>query len=217
MLKIEVKNLSGEKTAELKLDPAVFGVKLNTVLLHQVYLAQRSNQRQATAHTKTRAERTGSTAKPWKQKGTGRARTGSVKNPIWRKGGVTFGPRNERNFQQKINKKVKQLAMKMTLSGKVQDSELIVVDKFILKEKKTKVMAEALKQLGINRKTLMAFTEKDKGLIRFSRNIPKIQNIQVDNLNVLDLLNNKFLLVSKDGVKQLEKKYKGTVPKVTPS
>ncbi len=206
-MKVAVKNLAGKKVEDLELNPDIFEVKINEDLLHQVYVARANNQRRSTAHAKTRSERTGSTAKPWKQKGTGRARTGSVKNPIWRKGGVTFGPRNERNYQQKVNKKMNQSAIKMALTGKAKEKELIVVDEYKLKEKKTKEFAKALNKLKADRKALLVFNDEEKDLKRYSRNIPQTQNISVGNLNVFDMLNSKYLVISKKGIDYLGKKY----------
>lgn len=206
-MKIDVKNLRGESAGTVELDPAVFEVKINEVLLHQIYVSQHANRRQGTVHTKDKGERAGSTRKPWKQKGTGRARTGSIRNPIWRGGGVTFGPRKNRNFKQKINKKENQLAVKMVLSGKVQDKELVIVDDYKTENSKTKEMAVALKNLGVEKKTLMAFNKDESQNALVSRNLPNVENILVDQLNVFDMLNRKFLILSKKGVEQLNAKY----------
>ena len=208
MSKVVVKNLLGEKVDELELNADVFGLEVNNQLLYQVVEAQRSNKRKVIAHTKTRAERTGSTIKPWKQKGTGRARTGSVKNPIWRKGGVTFGPRKDKNYKQKINKKMKVKALKMALSSKVNDQELIVVDNFKFSEEKTKQVALALKKLKLNRKTLLALEPGNKKVARWAKNIQQITAREVEKLNVLDILNHRFLWIDKKGIEFLEKKYK---------
>jgi large subunit ribosomal protein L4 len=204
---VEVKNIEGKKVEELKLSPEVFGMERNDALIHQVYLVHEANCRQVIAHTKTRGERAGSGRKPWKQKGTGRARVGSVRSPIWRKGGVTFGPTNERNFSKRINKKMNQQAIKMVLSGKLADKELVVVDTYSLKDNKTKEMAVALKNLEIKGRCLMAFTGTESKAMLASRNLEKAENIMVDKLNVLDMLNRKYLVISKEGVAYLEDKY----------
>ncbi len=215
-LKIDIKTLEGKKVGERILRQEIFAQKLNFDLIKQVYSVIYSNQRQVIAHTKNRSERAGSTRKPWKQKGTGRARTGSIRNPIWRKGGVVFGPTKERNFKKKINAKMKQLAMKMVLSGKVKDQELIVVDKFDLKEKKTKIMAKNLLKIGTNNKSvLLVFCGKEKENERASRNIKKVSSIEIEKLNVFDALNAKFLVISRQGLDYLEEKYLGNHKQTT--
>ncbi|MFZ2975716.1 MAG: 50S ribosomal protein L4 [Candidatus Moraniibacteriota bacterium] len=206
-MKISVYNTAGQEVEKMDLSEAVFGVKKNDVLIHQAMVAIQSNQRQVLAHTKNRGDRAGSGIKPWKQKGTGRARVGSVRNPAWKKGGVAFGPRNDRNFTKKINKKMNAKAILMVLSAKLKDNEIIILDKFDLKEKKTKVMADILKNLKISAKTLIAFSTSEKDLRVVSRNLKKTENILTSQLNVLEMLKNKFLLMSKDSVKYLEEKY----------
>ncbi len=206
-MKISVYNIAGQEVEKMDLSEAVFGVKKNDVLIHQAMVAIQSNQRQVLAHTKNRGDRAGSGIKPWKQKGTGRARVGSVRNPAWKKGGVAFGPRSDRNFTKKINKKMNAKAILMVLSGKLKDNEIMILDKFDLKDKKTKVMAQTLKNLKISGKTLMAFSTAEKDLRIASRNIKKVENILISQLNVLEMLKNKFLLMSKDSVKYLEEKY----------
>ena len=206
-MKISVYNMAGKEIEKMELSDAVFGLKRNDELIHQAMIAIESNRRQILAHTKTRGERAGSGIKPWRQKGTGRARVGSVRTPVWRKGGIVFGPRNDRNFSQKINKKMNSKAIAMVLSGKLEDKELIVLDSLTLKEKKTKAMAEALKNLKINKKALIAFSDAEKDLRIVSRNIKNVKNILTSQLNVSDMMKNKFLLMTKESVKYLEEKY----------
>jgi large subunit ribosomal protein L4 len=160
------------------------------------------------AHTKTRGERAGSGIKPWRQKGTGRARVGSVRTPLWRKGGVVFGPRNDRNFKKNINEKMNQKAIAMVLSGKLKDGEFFVVDEWEIKEKKTKKMANILKNLKIKGSNLLAFSEKEKDLRLASRNLEKSVNVMTSQLNVFDMLNKKNIIMSKESVKYLDDKYK---------
>ena len=207
MLKVEVKKLNGEKAEDLNLNKDVFGVEIKEELVHQVYVAQASNRRQNLAHTKTRGERAGSGKKPWKQKGTGRARVGTASNPIWRKGGVAFGPRNERNFKKKINKKVNQNAIKMVLSGKFQDKELIVLENSKFENKKTKLAQEFLNKMKVEGTVLWAFDREELENQVASRNLEKVNNIFVDQINVYDMLNAKYLILTKQGVKNLEEKY----------
>lgn len=207
MAKISVYNLEGKEVEKLDLADSVFSVPKNNDLVHQVAVAISGNGRQPLAHTKNRGERAGSGRKPWKQKGTGRARVGSVRSPLWKKGGVTFGPRNDRNYDRKVNKKMRSKAVSIVLSGKVRDNELIVIDKFNLKEKKTKMFAEAIDRLKIKGKILMAFSPEEKDLRLASRNLKVVKNVLVNQLNVMDMLQSKNLLMSKESVKYLEEKY----------
>jgi len=187
MAKVSVYNLLGKKVEDISLSDDVFAVPKNDVLLHQVYVAQFANKRTVIAHTKNRGERKGTGKKPWRQKGTGNARVGSRRTPVWRGGGVVFGPTKDRNFKKKINKKMNQKALKIALSEKVRSKNLIIVNEMKLKEKKTKEFAKAL--------------------ILYSRNIPKVNPIPTSNLNVFDILNNKYLVLSKESIKFLENKY----------
>lgn len=203
-----VYNWEGKKSEELKLDDSVFGLPKNDDLVHQVYVALMANKRQVLADTKNRRERAGSGIKPWRQKGTGRARVGSVRTPVWRKGGVVFGPTSDRNFKKKVNKKMNARAIAVVLSGKLRDKEIIVLDKFNLKEKKTKKMAEGLKKFNLKGSVLLSFSSEEKDLRVASRNLAQVKNILTNQLNVLDLLNNKNVIFSKESVKYLENKYK---------
>ncbi len=206
-MKVDVKDLAGKVVETLELKSKVFDVDINENLLHQVYVARYANQRHSKAHTKTRGEIQGSTKKPWKQKGTGRARTGDVKNPIWRSGGTVFGPRNNRNYSQKINKKEARLATVMALVSKIKEDQLVVVKDYNLKEVKTGLMAKVVDKLKLAGKTLMVFDKDGKKYMRASQNLPQISNLDVEKLNVLDILNNKYIVVSEAGMKFLDKKY----------
>src|SRR3989344_4642047 len=154
MLKIAVKNSTGKDVKEVTLPEFIFGLPSNDVLLHQVYVALSGNQRQAIAHTKDRGERAGSGKKPWRQKGTGRARVGSVRSPIWRKGGVTFGPTKERSFSRETNKKMRQKAVLVALSEKARAGKICRLENFQLAEEKTKHFARLLKKLELTAKSL---------------------------------------------------------------
>ena len=204
----KVYNLEGVKTEELKLADSVFGLSDNDDLVHQVYVALAGNKRQVSADTKTRGERAGSGIKPWRQKGTGRARVGSVRTPVWRKGGVVFGPKSNQNFKKKINKKMNSKALATVLSGKLRDAELIVVEKYNLEEKKTKKMAATLKNLQIKGSILLSFSDSEKEMTLTSQNLPKVKNIFTSQLNVLDILDKKNLIMTKESAKYLENKYK---------
>lgn len=207
MPKIAVNNLAGKKVADLELSDDIFGLSQNFDLLHQVYVSIAANKRTVISHAKDRGERTGSGRKPWKQKGTGNARVGSVRTPIWRKGGIVFGPTKERNFKKKINKKVNQKAILLALSEKVRENQLLVVDEIKLKEKKTKEFFQALSDLKVKGSALIGFSEGEKDFRLASKNIKNTNNILTSRLNVFDILNHKNLLLSKESIKYLEKKY----------
>jgi len=208
MIKIAVYNLSGKKVGDINLSESVFGLKTNDGMLHQAYVAIESNRRRVLAHTKDRGERSGSGRKPWKQKGTGNARVGSVRTPVWRKGGIIFGPTKDRNFKRDINKKMMRKAILLALSAKVKSKEIIVLEKIELTEKKTKKFAEVIKNLKIKGSTLVGFSEKEKELQLYSRNLKKTSNILTSNLNVFDIMNHKNLILSKESIEYLEEKYK---------
>lgn len=192
----------------MELSDAIFAVPANDVLLHQVYVAQSANRRQVLAHAKDRSETAGSGKKPWAQKGTGRARTGAARNPIWRGGGAIFGPTKDRNFKKKINDKMKKKALLIALSEKIRSKELIVLEDMKLKSKKTKECSQILKNLRIVGSTLVGLADSEKDIYLCSRNIPKTDPISIKQLNVFDILNHKNLILSKEAVKFLEEKYK---------
>ncbi len=207
-MKTIVYNQQGEKMGTTLLPKEIFEVKMNSDLIHQVVVAQMSNRRKAIAHTKGRGEVRGGGKKPWRQKGTGRARHGSIRSPLWRGGGVTFGPTKERVFEKKINKKVQRLALFMVLSAKAKNNLLILVDKFKIEKPKTKLMAETLNKLPCKKaNSLIALSEIDKNLILASSNIPGVKTLQVKDLNTLDLLSFKYLIMPKDSVKIIQKTF----------
>jgi large subunit ribosomal protein L4 len=214
MPRVNTYNIKGEKIGTALLPPAIFDVEMKADLVHQAAVTQAANRRQILAHTKDRSEVRGGGVKPWRQKGTGRARHGSIRSPLWVGGGITFGPSKERVFKKKINKKMKRKALFMVLTSKVKDNELILLDKLEMKEPKTKIMAETFKNLfkeDIKNKkqpsVLMVIPAKDENIIRASRNIPNAKTIRADSLNILDLLSFKYLLMPKEAVKIIEKTY----------
>ncbi len=207
MPKVAVYNREGKKVGDLNLSEKVFGLPMNKSLVHQVYVSMFSNRRQVIAHAKNRGEVAGSGKKPWRQKGTGNARVGSVRTPVWRKGGVVFGPTKNRNFKKKINGKMKQKAIKIVLSEKVKNKHIFVLDEIKLNEKKTKDFNKIIGNLKLRGSILIGFSGKEKDLKVFSRNIKNVKNISTESLNVFDLLNLKNLILSGDSVKYLEKKY----------
>ena len=197
----------GKVVSQTRLSSEVFGVKVNPDLVHQVVVSQMANRRRVIAHTKSRAEVRGGGRKPWRQKGTGRARAGSIRSPIWRGGGVTFGPTKKRVFKKKINKKMKRKALLMVLSGKVKNNLLILLDKIKIDEPKTKLMAKILEKLQVQGSCLIALPRMDKNLILAARNFPELETIQAKDLNALDVLNFKYLLLPKDSVKTIEETF----------
>ena len=208
-LTMPIYNIQGEKTGTIELSEKTFGLKINNDLIYQAIAAQMAGRRTPLAHTKERGEVRGGGRKPWRQKGTGRARHGSTRSPIWRGGGITFGPRKEKVFAKKINKKAKRKALLMVLSSKVKDKELVILDKLELKEPKTKLMAEIISKLfkKTPKSILIATPKKDKNIIRANHNLPYTKTIAADSLNIIDLLSFKYLFLDKEAIKVIEKIY----------
>jgi len=205
MAQVKLYNTEGKEQGNIDLNDAIFGAEMNNDLVHQVYVAMRANARQPWAHSKDKSEIAGGGRKPWKQKGTGRARHGSIRSPLWRGGGVTFGPLKTRNFAQKINRKMNALAVKMCLAGKVQDTKLFVVENFAT-EGKTKKLNELKKALGTNRTTLVVTAEKNEDVLRSVANATSTDVTRAQDVNVVDLLHHQFVIISKDAVSALEKR-----------
>lgn len=206
MPSIDVFNIQGKKVNTLELSETVFGKEVNEALVHSVIVNYLANQRQGTQSTKTRSEVRGGGKKPWKQKGTGRARHGSVRSPIWMGGGIALGPK-PRSYKYKMNKKEKQNAIKMILSDKVANNALIVLDELKLEEIKTKSIVNVMNNLKIAGRTLILLPEKDEVVLRSARNIEKMLVSNVDVLNVYELLNNKQVITTVDTIKKLEEVY----------
>lgn len=209
MLKVNVYNLKGEKTTDLELNPEIFGVKLKKSVVHQVVVGNANNRRQVLAHTKTRSEVRGGGKKPWKQKGTGRARHGSIRSPLWVGGGVIFGPNKNRNFTQKINARMKRKALFMCLSEKVMDNKLVVLEDLRLATPKTKEMVGVLKNLKIQEaKNLVALNKISESVKRGIRNLKNTKLVGVNSLNVEEILYNNYLVTTVAGIGEIEKIYK---------
>ncbi len=201
-MKAKTYNQKGEEIGEVELPKEIFEIKLNTDLVHQVVLAQQANQRQGSAKVKARGEVRGGGRKPWRQKGTGRARAGSIRSPIWRGGGVTFGPTTEKVFKKRIPKKMRRKALLMVLSAKAKENLLLVLDKLEIEKPKTKAMAELLNKLFLKKGSgLIVLPKMDKSIILSVKNIPKADTIQAKDLNVLDLLSYKYLVVPKEAIR----------------
>lgn len=207
-MKIDIYNKKGNKLkSKVETKKQVFDADLNQDLIYQVTMAQRANRRKGTAHTKDRSERSGGGAKPWAQKGTGRARHGSIRSPLWRKGGVTFGPNKERNYSKKINKKAKRKALFQVLSEKKRRGDFIVLNNINISPK-TKEMVNILNNLKIKDESfLVATSEKDDNVIRATSNIKKGKVMEARELNVLDLLQYKYIILTKDSVKVIEETF----------
>jgi large subunit ribosomal protein L4 len=204
-MKVKVYNLEGQVTEELDLVDAVFNVKVKPAVVHEVYVAQMNNQREPWADTKNRGEVSGGGKKPWRQKGTGRARHGSIRSPIWKGGGVAFGPLSVRNYKTKINKKTKQAALRMCLSDKLKHQALVVVEHLNFSEPKTKILLTFLKKLSIEFKSALILTEKNNLLVRrMAQNVPKLTTGIAPQVNVMDLVNKQLVVVTKEGIEKLE-------------
>ena len=207
-MKAIVYNQEGKKVDEISLPKAIFDVKLNSDLLHQIVVSQMANKRQITAHTKDRSEVRGGGKKPWRQKGTGRARHGSIRSPLWKGGGVTFGPRKDKIFEKDVPKKMRRKALFMVLSEKARGDLLIVLDKIEMNNAKTKEFVKILDKLPCKENSrLIALPEYDKKLFLSARNIKKTNIMEARNLNVIELMSSKYLLMEKNTIKVLEKTF----------
>ncbi|MCX8075082.1 MAG: 50S ribosomal protein L4 [Clostridia bacterium] len=205
MLKVDVLNIEGKKVSDIELNESVFGVDVNDIVVHAALVNYLANQRQGTQSTKTRAEVRGGGRKPWRQKGTGRARQGSIRAPQWIKGGIALGPK-PRSYKYAINKKQRQLAIKSVLTSKVQEGNLVVVDNINLGEIKTKNMVNILNNLNA-KKALVVLNEKNLNVQASARNIEDVKTILVNTINIFDLLKYTKLVVAQDAIKKIEEVY----------
>ena len=206
MPKVDVYDIKGKKVSDVELNENVFGIEPNENIVHEVLINYLANQRQGTQSTKTRAEVRGGGRKPWRQKGTGRARQGSIRAPQWVKGGIALGPK-PRSYKYTVNKKERRLAIKSILSSKELEKELTVVDKLELTEIKTKTMVKALADLKVEGKTLIVVPENNKNVLMSARNIEGVKTITLNNINVFDLLKYTNLVLPLDTVKKIEEVY----------
>ena len=206
MPKVSVYDMTGKQVADTELSEQVFGIKPNKALMHAMVVNYLANQRQGTQSTLTRTEVRGGGRKPWRQKGTGHARQGSIRAPQWVHGGVALGPK-PRDYSYSLNKKEKRLAMKSALSSKVIENEIVVVDKIALEEYKTKAIVEMLKALNVSGKALIVMPEADAKVIKSAANIPGVKATLVNTLNVYDILNYDNFVVSQDAVAKIEEVY----------
>lgn len=205
MPKVALFNIEGKQVSDIELSEVVFGAEVNTDALHQVVVAQLANKRQGTQSAKTRAEVSGGGIKPWRQKGTGRARQGSIRSPQWIHGGIVFAPK-PRDYRMSTPKSMRRVAMISALSSKVRDNEIVVVDSLELAAPKTKTMVSLLKALNV-KKTLIVTAESNENAYKSARNIEGVEIIPVNNINVYDLLKYENLVITKDAVSKIEEVY----------
>ena len=206
MEKVDVLNIKGEKVKDITLAKEVFGIEPNDVVIYDAIRLANSNARQGTHSVKSRAEVSGGGRKPWRQKGTGRARQGSIRAPQWIKGGVVFAPK-PRDFSQKINQKMKVAALKSALSQKVRDDEIIVINEIKAENGKTKEIATVLKNLKMEKRVLLVVGERDELVIRACRNIENVTLINASLINVYDVVANANCIMTKDAIKKIEEVY----------
>lgn len=206
MPKVAIYNIKGEEVGEVELTDSIFNVPVRADILHQVITMQRANKRRGTASTKTRAEVRGGGRKPWRQKGTGRARHGSIRSPLWTGGGVVFGPK-PRSYKYTLPKKVRRLALKSALSSKVVGSDLLILDQLTIEMPKTKEMIGILNNLNIEKKALIVTLNRDDNIEKSARNIPGITTTIVGNLNVYDILRHDKLVLTKEALDKVEEVY----------
>ncbi|HBW73683.1 MAG: 50S ribosomal protein L4 [Candidatus Magasanikbacteria bacterium GW2011_GWA2_45_39] len=205
---LKIYNQQGEVIGEKEISSAVFGVKIKQDIIAEVVRSLFANRRKVLADTKKKGEVRGGGRKPWAQKGTGRARAGSIRSPLWRGGGITFGPTSERNFKLKINKKVKQLAMRMVLSDKVQGNGFILVEKLAVEGSKTKQFVEMLKKLPLQKgKILVVMPKSDNAIARSVRNIKNVDVISRDQIDIIAFLNHSNVITMPETIESLEKTY----------
>ncbi len=207
MPKLDILNVSGQKVGEFELDDNVFGIEPNESVLHAAVKNYLANQRQGTQSAKTRAEVRGGGRKPWRQKGTGRARQGSIRAPHWVGGGVVFAPK-PRDYSYKLPKKVKRLAMKSAFSSKVINGEIIILDELSMDAPKTKDMISILKNINAEKKALIVTSNKDENVVKSANNIPGIKTALVNTINVYDILNHTTFIVTKEAAQKIEEVYK---------
>jgi len=203
MPEVEVKNRAGEVVSSAPLNDQTFGGEIKEHLIHEVVVMQLANRRRGTAATKTRAQVAYSTVKPWRQKGTGRARVGTRRSPIWRGGGTTFGP-NPRDYSYKVPKKVRKQALRAAIADKVKNGQMVVIDSLELEEPKTKLFVEMMQNLSLGNSTLVLLNGENRNLKLSARNIPGVKILMIDGLNVYDLLYHERVLISRDDIPRLE-------------
>lgn len=206
MNKVKVYNLAGKSEKEVALDPKLFAVEVNKGLVHRAVVTQMANSRQPFAHAKTRKDVRGGGTKPWRQKGTGRARHGSIRSPIWKGGGVTFGPTKERNFTKKINQQEKTKALLSLLTDKVKNKKLVMSEEIAVKDGKTKELVAILGKLPVkDNSALLVLSKPDVKIKRAAKNLPDVKVTTTESLNVIDVITHKYFVVTPEGQKEMIK------------
>ena len=205
MAKVSVYNMEGKEVDSIELDDAIFNVEINEHLVHMAVLNQLANNRQGTQKAKTRSEVRGGGRKPWRQKGTGHARQGSIRAPQWTGGGVVFAP-VPRDYSMKMNKKEKRAALKSALTSRVQENKIVVVDELKMDEIKTKKFAKVMSNLKVD-KALVVLADNDKNVVASAKNIPSVKTASTDTINVYDILKYNTLVLTKDAVKNIQEVY----------
>jgi large subunit ribosomal protein L4 len=206
MPKVALYNISGEQVGEIELNDDVFGIEINAHVMYEAVKVYLANQRQGTQSAKTRSEVRGGGRKPWRQKGTGRARQGSIRSPQWKGGGVVFAPK-PRDYSMQLPKKIRRLALKSAFSSKAENNEIIVLDQLSMEGPKTKEMIKVLNNLKVDKKALIVMPEKDNNVVLSARNIPGVKTTEVNTLNVYDILNYNTFIITQDAVKKVEEVY----------
>ncbi len=206
MPKVSLYNMEGSQIGDIELNESIFGCEVNTSVLHEVVKNYLANQRQGTQSTKTRSEVRGGGIKPWRQKGTGRARQGSIRATQWIKGGIALGPK-PRDYRYSVNKKLKAIALKSALSSKVAEGAFVVVDEIALSEIKTKAVCNMLKNLKVESKALIVTNEKNDNVVKSAKNIQGVATTFMGSLNVYDILKYDVMVISKDAVSKIEEVY----------
>ena len=203
MGKLSVLNIKGEKTSDISLNKELWAIEPNDAVLYDAITLSRNSLRQGTASTKTRSEVSGGGIKPWRQKGTGRARQGSTRAPHWRHGGVVFGP-HPRDYDKKMNRKERRLALKSALAYKAIDNELVVVDSFKLESSKTKEVVGILNNLKVSKNVLIVVDELDENMVLATRNLSNVILLEANEINVLDVISSDYMVVTEKAIKMIE-------------
>ena len=206
MPKVDLFDINGNKVGDIELNDSIFGIEVNATAIHAAVVNHLANKRQGTQSTKTRTEVRGGGKKPWRQKGSGRARQGSIRSPQWVGGGVALGPK-PRSYRYPLNKKLRRLALKSALSSKVAGNEFIVIDNITVSEYKTKEVVNILKNFNVEKKALIVLNEKDDKVVKSAANIPGVTTTLSTTLNTYDVLNHDKVIISADAVKKLEEVY----------
>ena len=203
MGKLSVLNIKGEKTSDISLNKELWAIEPNDAVLYDAITLSRNSLRQGTASTKTRSEVSGGGIKPWRQKGTGRARQGSTRAPHWRHGGVVFGP-HPRDYDKKMNRKERRLALKSALSYKALDNELVVIDSFKLESSKTKEVVSILNNLKVSKNVLIVVDELDENMVLATRNLSNVILLEANEINVLDIISSDYMVITEKAIKMIE-------------